>query len=231
MKIDTSSREKSLAAILFDVDGTLIDSNAAHAAAWAEVFRHYGKEIDEAVLRTQMGKGGDQLLPMFLTPEEMHRDGAEMAELQGRIFRSKYFPELQPFPKVRELVELFRANGLRVALASSSANKDLEKMIRLANIGDLIDDAVSRDDCEQSKPAPDVFAAALRKLGELAPARAIAIGDSPFDILAAARVKVRTLGFLCGGFAEATLREAGCIAIYDDPEDLLDRYDSSPFGG
>jgi phosphoglycolate phosphatase-like HAD superfamily hydrolase len=126
------------------------------------------------------------------------------------------------------LFERIKADGKRIALASSAKGDELEKYKKIANIADLVDAETSSDDAEQSKPHPDIFEAALERLGQISPERVVVIGDTPYDAEAAGKAGLRTIGVLCGGFPEADLRAAGCIAIYRDPADLLARYDTSP---
>ncbi|HEY9670551.1 MAG TPA: HAD family hydrolase, partial [Waterburya sp.] len=137
-------------------------------------------------------------------------------------------PNVRPFPKVRELFERIRADGKKVLLASSSEQEILETYKQLLQIEDLIDSATSTDDAEQSKPEPDIFQAALEKLDGIKAEEAIVVGDTPYDAEAANKTNLPTIGVLCGGFPEAELREAGCIAVYRDPTDLLAHYEQSP---
>lgn len=213
--------------VIFDIDGTLIDSVDAHAEAWQQAFARYGYDIGFTDLRRQIGKGGDQLLPIFLSPEALKRDGHAIDQAHGEIFRQHMLPHLKPFPAVRPLFQHLRARGRRLALASSAKADELEAYERLAAVGDLIETATSSADAEKSKPAPDIFAAAMARL-RLPAADLIVVGDSPFDAEAAGKIGLRTIGLLCGGFPEAELRAAGCIALYADPADLLRRCDDSP---
>lgn len=215
-------------ALLFDVDGTLIDSVDQHAEAWKRGFAAFGYDIPFNEVRAQIGKGGDQLLPVFLDEAALARDGAAIERYRSDLFRREYMPHLRPFPEVQALVRRAREAGLRVALASSSKAEEVAEYARLAGIADLIEAATSTDDAAHSKPAPDIFEAALARIPPVTAAEAIAVGDSPHDAAAAGRAGLRVIGLLCGGFAEADLRRAGCMAIYRDPADLLRRYDSSP---
>ncbi len=216
-------------AVIFDIDGTLLDSVDLHAQAWQEAFQHFGHEIPFTDIRSQIGKGGDQLLPVFLSPEEVKEQGKALEEFRGQLFKDKYLSHVKPFPCVRELFEKVKACGQQVALASSAKQDQLEAFERIANIQDLVQVQTSSADAKRSKPHPDIFQAALDRLGqEVTPADAIVVGDSPHDAEAATRAGLRTIGVLCGGFAEPDLRKAGCIAIYSGPEDLLRRYDESP---
>ena len=189
-------------AVVFDVDGTLVDSNDLHVRAWCEAFRHYGKEVPYQEVHGQMGKGGDQLMPVFCSKEELEEFGEELERRRVELFTSDYLPRVRPFPRVRELFERAKADGLQIALASSAKEEELERHKKNLGIEDLLEAATSADDAERSKPHPDIFCAALAGL--------------------------RGVGLLSGGFAEETLREAGAVAVYRDVSDLLDNYDESP---
>lgn len=218
-------------AAIFDLDGTLVDSNELHVQAWQETFRHFGKEIPLPRLREQVGKGGDQYLPVFLTEVEMREIGKRVDEFRGKIFKKKYLPLVRPFSRVRELFERLRNDGKKVALASSGKTDEVDHYQKLLGIEGLVDGQTTADDVVHSKPKADVFIAALRLLGHLSPGEAVAIGDTPYDIEAAKKIDLATISLLCGGFPEEDLRDAGAIAIFRDPADLLDRYYQSPLVG
>ncbi len=215
-------------AAIFDVDGTLVDSVDLHARAWQEALAHFGKPVDYERVRYQIGKGGDQLMPVFLSEAELERFGGELEKYRGELFKREYLPRVKAFPGVRELFERVRRDGKRIALASSAKGDELEAYKKIAGIEGLVEEETSKDDVEQSKPHPDIFEAALARLGGPAPERVIVVGDTPYDAEAAGKASLRTVGFLCGGFPEEDLRAAGCIRIYRDAADLLARYDESP---
>ncbi len=217
-------------AVIFDVDGTLIDSVDYHARAWVWAFARHGHDIPFEDIRGQIGKGGDQLLPVFLTPEEIDHFGEKMSDERGAFFKEQYLQQVRAFPMVRELFRRIKADGKRIVLASSAKEDELEKYEEIAGIADLIEESTSSDDAEKSKPHPDIFHAALAKLGGLDPSRAVVIGDTPWDALAAGKAGLKTIGVLCGGFSEEDLRAAGCETIFAGPADLLARYDESPLG-
>ena len=217
-------------AVIFDMDGTLIDSNDFHARAWQEILARYGHEVTFEQVRHQIGKGGDQLMPVFLSEEEVERDGPRIEEERTELFKRDYLPRIDAFPMTRELFERIKRDGKQILLASSSKAKELDAYKKIARIDDLIEDATSSDDAERSKPHPDIFEAALTKLDGVAPEEAIVVGDTPYDAEAAGKAGLATIGLLCGGFPEAELRASGCIAIFRDPADLLARYDESPLG-
>jgi HAD superfamily hydrolase (TIGR01509 family) len=215
-------------AVIFDVDGTLVDSNDLHVEAWREAFRCYGKELSFEEVHGQMGKGGDQLMPVFCSEEELGRYGEELEARRVELFKSEYLPRVRPFPRVRELFERIKADGLQIALASSAKAEELEQHKRSMKVEDLLEAATSADDAERSKPHPDIFQAALEGLKDVRPEEAVVVGDTPYDVEAAAKAGVRTVGLLSGGFTEEALRAAGAVAVYRDVSDLLDHYGESP---
>jgi HAD superfamily hydrolase (TIGR01509 family) len=202
-------------AVIFDIDGTLIDTVDFHAEAWVKALKHFGFEIAFPDLRSQIGKGGDQILH-------------EIKDFRSDLFKREYLHRARAFPGVRELFERVRAAGQKAVLASSGTADEVEEYKEIAGIADLIDSATSSDDAERSKPFPDIFEAALAKLTPLTPDEAVVIGDTPYDAEAARKAQMKSIGVLSGGFSEQALRDAGCIAVYRDVEDLLRHYDSSP---
>jgi HAD superfamily hydrolase (TIGR01549 family) len=219
-----------LKAVIFDIDGTLVDSVDLHARAWQEAFRRFGREIPYEEVRHQIGKGGDQLMPVFFSRAELDRFGDELEKYRGDLYKREYLPRVRAFPRVRELFERIKQDGRRIALASSAKEDELKVYQEIARVSDLVEEQASADDADKSKPHPDIFEAALAALGDVRPAEAIVVGDTPYDAEAAAKARLRTIGVLCGGFPEAELRAAGCLRIYQAPADLLDRYDESPIG-
>lgn len=217
-----------LKAVIFDIDGTLIDSVDLHARAWQDAFAHFGKRVEFGRVRYQIGKGGDQLMPVFFAHEELDKFGEEMEEWRGQHFKREYLPRVRAFPRVRELFGRVRDDGRRIVLASSAKKDELVEYKRIADISDLIEDETSADDAERSKPHPDIFAAALSQLGDVSAAEAVVIGDTPYDAEAAGKIGLRTVGMLCGGFPAEDLRAAGCVRLYESPADLLARYADSP---
>lgn len=220
--------EGMIKAVIFDIDGTLVDSVDLHARAWQETFAHFGKEIPYEKVRHQIGKGGDQLMPVFFSKEELDESGEEMEEYRSELYKRSYLPKVRAFPRVRELFLRIRDDGKRIALASSAKEDELGVYKKIANIEDLVEEETSADDADKSKPHPDIFEAALERLGDIKPNEAIVVGDTPYDAEAAGKLNLRTIGVLCGGFPEPELRAAGCISIYKEPADLLSRYAESP---
>jgi HAD superfamily hydrolase (TIGR01509 family) len=218
-------RSSHYRAVLLDMDGTLIDSNAAHVHAWVEVLKEYGHEVSEKDVWPLVGMGGDNLLPAAVDIQKDSEEGKKISERRGEIFRERYLPHLKPFPEVRPLLERMRGDGLRLMVASSSPKDELQKSLEIAGVADLVEGFTSASDAGRSKPDPDVVAAALDRLG-LPAAEVVMLGDTPYDIQAAGKVGVGVIAFRCGGFRDEDLR--GALALYDGATDLLARYDESP---
>jgi HAD superfamily hydrolase (TIGR01509 family) len=215
-------------AVIFDVDGTLVDSVDIHARAWQEAFAEFGHDIAFDRIRSQIGKGGDQLLPVFLSGDELEAKGEALEKRRAEILKQRYLHQIKGFPEVRALFQRILDAGMRVALASSSKSDELAFYKKVAGIDDLVETETSSNDAEKSKPHPDIFQAALARLPGISPAEAIVIGDTPYDAEAAGKTGLRTIGLLCGGWSEAELRAAGCIAVYRDPASLLAGFADSP---
>jgi HAD superfamily hydrolase (TIGR01509 family) len=214
-------------AVIFDVDGTLVDSVDVHARSWVGAFRDYGVDVEFAVMRRQIGKGGDQIIRMFLSQQQVEEFGGRLEQHRGRLLRDRYMPEIKAIPGCRPLLEHLLRDGKKIALASSAKEDELAKYKQIAGIEDLINAETSSDDAEKSKPDPDIFQAALKRLG-MNPDECLAVGDTPYDAEAAGKIGLRTIGVLSGGWTEHDLRQAGCIAVYRDVAHLLDHYDKSP---
>ena len=216
--------------VIFDIDGTLIDSVDLHAQAWQEALRHYGYEIEFGRARHEIGKGGDHLIPDLTGLPPNGSRFKELERFRSEIWKSKYLARVNPFPKVRQLFENILRDGKKIVLASSAKGDELKKYRQIAGIDDLVRDETSADDVDRSKPSPDAIEAALGALHHTDPETVVMIGDTPWDVIAAAKVQVRTLAVLCGGFPGEELRAAGAVAIYRDPADLLANYESSLLG-
>jgi len=218
-------------AVIFDIDGTLIDSVDLHARAWQDALAHFGHKVPYEELRRQIGKGGDQLMPAFVPAEELAKIEEDLEKFRGDLFKRTYLSRVKPFTDVPELFQRLRDDGKRVALASSCKQDELKTYKRLAGIDKLVEEETSSDDADRSKPHPDIFQAALERLGKPDPARVLVVGDTPYDIEAATKAGLRTLGVTCGGWTEVELRRAGAFAVFRSPADLLAKYDESPIRG
>lgn len=214
-------------AVLFDVDGTLIDSNDLHAAAWQEAFRHYGVEIEYERVRSQIGKGGDNLIPSLLPKELAETKQEEIEDYRSELFQRCYLPRAVPFPGVRELFERLTEDNVKIVLASSAKAKEVNYHLGIIGAADLVHATTSADDVENSKPDPDIFQAAWRKVAPLPAEEVVVVGDTPWDVKAACKAGLKTIGVRSGGFADADLVEAGAAEVYDGPEDLLRNYEGS----
>jgi phosphoglycolate phosphatase-like HAD superfamily hydrolase len=215
-------------AVLLDVDGTLIDTNDAHARAWVDVCAEFGITASFAEVRRMIGMGGDRVIPRLTGQPEDSELGKTMKERRGRIFRERYLPECRPFPRTRELLRRMRDDGLGLVVATSASDADLAALLDAAGVADLIEAKTSSEDADASKPAPDIVQAALHRAA-CAPAGAVMLGDTPYDVQASTRAGVRCVALRCGGWDDGAL--SGAVAIYDDPADLLAHYDESPFAG
>nr|WP_295372436.1 HAD family phosphatase [uncultured Sphingosinicella sp.] len=214
-------------AVLFDVDGTLIDSNDLHATAWRETFLKFGVDLPHELIRSQIGKGGDNLIPALLPRELVERKQQEIEDYRSDLFKRDYLPRVVPFPGVRALFERIYADGKKIVLASSAKGEEVEFHLGVIGAGDLVTGTTSADDAEHSKPDPDIFAAAMKKVAPLTPGEVVVVGDSPYDVEAACKLGLKTIGFRSGGFPDEVLLEAGAAELYDGVEDLLANYDGS----
>lgn len=226
MEMEKRNNNKALA-VLLDVDGTLIDSNDAHAQAWVDTGREFGYEIPFDRVRWLVGMGGDKVLPELTGLQEKSEEGARVLKRRGEIFRREYLPKLKPFPHAHELLERFADDGYKLVVATSASEEDLDALLEQGGFADIIRKATSSDDADESKPAPDIVQAALKKAGVSA-GNAIMLGDTPYDVAAAGRAGVVVVALRCGGWQDEDLH--GAASIYDDPADLLTRYSMSIFG-
>jgi HAD superfamily hydrolase (TIGR01509 family) len=213
-----------LRAVLLDVDGTLVDSNDAHAQAWVDALAEDGLPFPVARVRPMIGMGGDQLLPALTGITKDEPRGKALSERRSEIFLQRYLPTLQAFAGAKDLVARLRARGLRTVVATSASEDEAKRLIEIAGIADLVDAKTTADDAEASKPAGDLIAAAVARAGVEA-ADTLLLGDTPYDIAAGKRAGVGTIALRCGGFSDAEL--AGATAIYDGPAALLAAFDRS----
>lgn len=213
-------------AVLLDIDGTLVDSNGAHAAAWSDAFALFGRHHPAEQIRPLIGKGGDKLLRELASLDHESGEGKKISEARADIFKNRYLPAIQPTPGAAEFVEWLLQSRLTVVVATSAQQEEVKGLLTICGGQALVKDATTSDDAERSKPDPDIIVAALEKSGA-SPDRAVMIGDTPYDIEAASRAGLAAIALRCGGWDDSKLQ--GAIAIYDHPRDLLDRLAQSPF--
>jgi HAD superfamily hydrolase (TIGR01509 family) len=219
----------AIAAVIFDVDGTLVDTNFVHVEAWQRALRRYGYAVPDAQVADEVGKGGDHLEPAVIGDAEDARHGDELREAHGEEFL--HLIGLRPvrsFPGVDALFDALQARGLRLALATSGKMPYLDATLESAHLGVklLVAEIVTADDVASSKPAPDLVEVAVRKLA-LTPAQCAMVGDTPHDGEACRRAGVSFIGLRCGGWSEDTLRQAGATSTWADPVDLLQHLDGA----
>ncbi len=214
-----------LRAVLFDVDGTILDSNDAHARAWVDSLKEAGRDVGFEAVRPLIGKGGDKVLPELTGIEAESEEGKRISERRTEIFTERYLSTLQPFPGTRALLERMRDDGLSLVVATSAKKAELQGLLERAGVADLFDERATSDDADGSKPEPDIVLAALERGGVRAE-ESVMIGDTPYDVESATRAGVRILAVRCGGWHDAELH--GALAVFDGPADLLARYDSAP---
>lgn len=214
-------------AILLDVDGTLIDSNDAHARAWVDTGSEIGRPIAFDEVRWLVGMGGDKVLPKLTALDAESDEGKAVLERRGAIFRERYLPRLAAFPQARALVERMLEAGHTLVVATSASEEDMKALLEQAGLADLLDNQTSSDDADESKPAPDIVQAALSKV-RATPMSSLMLGDTPYDVGAARRAGVPIVAVTCGGWTPVNL--VGAREVYADPAAILEEYEGSAFG-
>ena len=207
-------------AVLLDIDGTLVDSNGAHAAAWSDAFAAHGRHHPPQQIRPLIGKGSDKLLEELASVDHESEEGKAISRARARIFKSRYLPSLKPTPGAEQFIARLIEGRCTVVIATSAQEHEVKGLLAVCRGEALADDATTSDDADRSKPDPDIIVAALRKSGSTAD-KAVMIGDTPYDIEAARRAGIATIALRCGGWDDASLK--GALAIYDDPGELLHR--------
>jgi HAD superfamily hydrolase (TIGR01509 family) len=214
----------ALHTVLLDIDGTLLDSNDAHARAWVRSLAEHGYVVPFDTVRPLIGMGGDKLTPMLTGLDPESPESERIAESRSAIFRREELPTLRPTPGARDLLVRLRSRGLELVVATSAKEDEVQALLEQAGVADLIQAASSSDDAERSKPDPDIVRAALSAARRPA-SHSIMIGDTPYDVEAATRARVPIVAVRCGGWDDDALR--GALAVYDDPADLLAHYDEA----
>jgi HAD superfamily hydrolase (TIGR01509 family) len=216
-----------LKGVIFDVDGTLLDSNDAHALSWVEAFAEAGYDVPFDVVRPLIGMGADKLLPKTIGISSDSDEGKKLVERHSEIFQERHLPRLHPFDGARDLVHRIRSDGLKALVATSARDEQLTKLLKAAHVEDLMEERATASDAKRSKPDPDIVQAAMEESG-ISPKHLVMIGDTPYDIEAAAKADVRTIAVRCGGWSDEKLK--GAAEIYDGPADLLAHYAASLIG-
>jgi HAD superfamily hydrolase (TIGR01509 family) len=212
--------------VIFDIDGTLVDSNDAHAQAWVRALEEHGRHVEFARVRPLIGKGSDKLLPELTGITVDSPEGRALVERRREIFMRDFMLTLKPTRGAQRLLEWLRDERLTLGIATSAADEEVHSLLRVAGATKYFDTKTSSDDVDRSKPDPDIVRAALERMGCSA-GDVVMIGDTPYDVEAALRAGVGIIAFRSGGWSAEAL--SGALAVYDDPEDLLDHFDESPF--
>ena len=207
--------------ILVDVDGTLVDTNYLHTVAWWLAFQDIGEDVPMSKIHPLIGMGSDQLVHRLLDRESDEASDGHSSHYEP------FKKHIKAFPKAADFLSELAGRGGRVILATSSDEEDLERLREAIDAEDAVDDAVSKGDVSHSKPAPDIFEAALKKF-DLDPGRTMVVGDTAWDVEAAGKLDLQVVCVLTGGSTRAQLEEAGAIAVYEDVAQLLAQLDDSP---
>jgi HAD superfamily hydrolase (TIGR01549 family) len=211
---------------ILDIDGTLVDTNYQHTIAWYRALRAHDAHIPTWQIHRHIGMGGDKMVPALMGDEFEERHGDDVRAAEGERYM-ELIDEVEPFAGARGLIEDLKANGHTVVLASSAKPEEVEHYLDLLDARELADDWTHSGDVEETKPAPDLVQTALDKVGG---GDAVMIGDTPWDISAAAKADVPTVAVLTGGFSEAELRDAGAAAVFEDIAQLRSGLASTPLG-
>jgi HAD superfamily hydrolase (TIGR01509 family) len=213
------------AGVLFDVDGTLIDTTFLHAVCWAEALRQHGHTVSMAHLHHGIGMSSDKLLSHALGDDRDHDADDALVDAHLTLYK-EWWGRLSPLSGAADLLRACRKRGLDVVLASSASEQELSALTSALDADDAVVATTSSSDADAGKPEPDILQAALEQSG-LAADRVVFVGDAVWDGYAAQRAGVTFLGLTCGGTPAAELRRAGAVEVWDDPADLLDHLDSS----
>lgn len=219
LALHTAMPTAPLKGVLLDIDGTLLDSNDAHASAFTRAFAEHGIDIPFDHVRPLVGMGSDKLVPSLTGFEHDTPEGKAIVERKKGIFEERYLSDLKPTPGARALLERLLGDGLVLVVATSAGGDEMKGLLEQAGIADLIHEATSSGDVDNSKPDPDVIGAAIKK-SKLKAGQLVMLGDTPYDIEAAGKAGLRTIAVRCGGWWDDDALE-DAMAIYDDPADLL----------
>jgi len=206
--------------VIFDMDGTLLDSNELHIASWQQALEKFGKHFNHEQIHRQIGQGGDNLLPSLLSKEEYAFMGNAIEEEKLNLYlKHGMINYARPFAMVPELLKSLQAEHIKIAIATSCKREELERCLQILNIRELVDVTVCADDVMESKPNPAVFFVAARRLN-VPVSRIIVVGDTPYDVIAARLIGLPCIGVLSGGFSRDILQKVGAVAVYKDIADI-----------
>ncbi len=218
---------KRIHAVILDVDGTLIDSNDAQAHAWVDAMVMHGHQVPFEKIRPLIGMGGDKVLPKVLGIDKDSEEGKKISAARKKLIKTRYLSTIKPFPKAKELLEHMHDCGLKLVVATSAEPDEVEQTLKIVgpHIQDLIEKEITSEDAQRSKPDPDIMNITLNRAG-LSANEVLVLGDTPYDLEAAAKVGIKSIAFRSGGWGDKDLSLA--MAIYTDTADLLAHYDTSP---
>jgi HAD superfamily hydrolase (TIGR01549 family) len=211
--------------VLFDLDGTLVDTPYMHTVSWWQALRQFEHDVEMARIHRSIGMGSDRILDHLLGPEHDTSDDDRIRAAHSSLY-AQYWQRLRANRGAKELLQEVAGRGLRVVLASSAGRPELEAMLRALDADDYIDTVVGLDDAGASKPAPDIVERALER-GGLAADQVVFVGDSVWDVYACEALAIPCVGLTCGGISEAELREAGAVRVYENPRAMLDALDEA----
>ena len=214
--------------VIFDVDGTLIDSNDANAHAWVQAMKEQGYDVPFERVRPLIGMGGDKVLPVTLQIEKDSEEGQRISKRRKAIFKEQYLPHIKPFPQALMLLHLICRQGLRMVIATSAEPDELDGLLKVIDehARDLFENETTSKDAPSSKPDDDVMKVALSRI-KIPPQHLLMVGDTAYDIEAAGKVGIRTVALRCGGWSDEDLKDA--LVIYNDPADIVAHFSTSPF--
>jgi HAD superfamily hydrolase (TIGR01549 family) len=213
--------------MIFDVEGTLVDSTGVTLHCWQETLQSFGFEFPLATLQRHSGQDPHDMLHELLPGPHVTRVLGRIIEMQGKRYREKYLPQVTAFADVRTLFERVKRARGRIALATSASADELDHYLSLLRVGDLVDAVACDDDVQHDKPDSALIEVALLRAGKVAPEEAVMVGDTPYDTIAAKHARVRAIGLLSGGFSRSELEASGCSVVYRDPADLLAHYEET----